>query len=1311
MLLTSILHAQVASYGFSQGSGTYTPLIGGTVIASYTSAATSLGRMDDQIYNLAAATIPFTFTFDGVGYTGLNVSSNGFITFGATAPATTNYVPMSSANLYAGAISAFGRDIEGGFVLTADRTAASTTLLNASNLGLAQVGDFIDGTGIPAGTTIAAISGSTITLSAAATTTGIAGIYRIGGPLSNIQYGIEGSAPNRVFVIQYSNFKRYGAILTEVQHMSLNFQIRLNETSNNITIVYNNCSPGLTTLATVNQVGLRGANNTFATNVNNRLNVKGTSDWASSTAGTANTSGQLFNNVAPANVIPNGLTYTWTPPVPCTGTPVGGIVTPASLNLCSGSAVGNLVGSGFTPGVTGLAFQWEEFVGGLWGNATGGTGATTATYTPPVYSGTPIQYRLKVTCTGSGLFDFSSPVLIGNPISPTTQVTNVTSNPLLTSATINWTNGNGNRRFVVLSDTPTFTDPTNGSGPALVANTVYSGTGQQIIFDGITATVSVTGLLQATNYYIKVYEYVRCGAGPYDYFYNVSSGTNVATMTTASPITNDDCGGAITLTVGTVFATNPLVASNIGATASEVGDPTIPAPGCSIYSGGDVWYKVQVPISGNLTIETNPKVGSLLLDTGLAVYSGACGTLALVACDDDASTNGFFSLISLTGRTPNETLYIRLFEYQNNLFDTFLVSAYDCPSTTPAPTGAAAQTFCDTPAPTVANLVATGTGIKWYDAATLGTLLPPTTPLVSGNVYYASQTLTCEGLSRLAVTATLVTVPAIPTGAATQTFCNTTLPAPTLASLTVTGTGLIWYDAAVNGNVLPSTTVLTATTYYVASNNGSCDGPRLAITTSVSCPIVGCLSGFLFPTATFTPTTCDGSTVNTISAFSWAGDRVNVNVTLGQTYTFRSSVATDFLTISADNGLTAAAAGTTPLTWVSTVTGVIRFHINTNAACGTQNTSRTTSIVCGIQSTDTPDYVNLQFPFTATTQAGTNVTIYGQVYEAGLTDVAPNLVGQAPGINAWVGYSTTNTNPNTWTDWVPATWNAGHVSNNDEYQAGLGGTLAPGTYYYATRFTLNNGPYVYGGVNNIWNAVSAISGVLTVTPIPNDLCPGAVALTTGGVFTDYPLTGTLLGASTGTLIPSCQTSYNSDVWYTVTVPASGNITIETQVTPTNTLTDTVVAVYSGTCSTTLTQVGCDDDGGPVGPNGLMSLLPLTGQTPLSTLYVVVSKFGTVLPTATSNGFIISAYDSSLSNSSFDSANFVAYPNPVKDVLNISFIRNIDQVQVINLLGQEVMTKSINANEGQIDMSNLPVGTYLVRVTSENQIKTLKIIKE
>lgn len=364
---------------------------------------------------------------------------------------------------------------------------------------------------------------------------------------------------------------------------------------------------------------------------------------------------------------------------------------------------------------------------------------------------------------------------------------------------------------------------------------------------------------------------------------------------------------------------------------------------------------------------------------------------------------------------------------------------------------------------------------------------------------------------------------------------------------------------------------------------------------------------------------------------------------------------------------------------------------------------------------DLPDYANLQFPYTATINQGGSVTVYGQVYEGGLTDVVPNIIGQAPGILAWVGYSTTDTNPNTWTNWTAATWNSGMIGNNDEYQANLGADLLPGTYYYATRYQLNGGAFVYGATNfGFWNGTDKINGVLTVNPpLPpaNDDCAGAIALTPGGIFTDNPLTGTMLAATlTAGVTPSCQTTNITDVWYKVQVPASGNLTIETQVTPTTSLTDTVVVAYSGVCGS-LVEVGCDDDGGPTGANALMSLLPLTSQTPGSTLYIGVWKYGTTAPSATVNGFRISAYDASLGNNLFDNANFSYYPNPVKNTLNLSYNQEILNVEVFNLLGQKVSSNVINANAAQIDMSNLSKGAYIVKVSSNNQLKTIKVIKD
>jgi hypothetical protein len=228
-------------------------------------------------------------------------------------------------------------------------------------------------------------------------------------------------------------------------------------------------------------------------------------------------------------------------------------------------------------------------------------------------------------------------------------------------------------------------------------------------------------------------------------------------------------------------------------------------------------------------------------------------------------------------------------------------------------------------------------------------------------------------------------------------------------------------------------------------------------------------------------------------------------------------------------------------------------------------------------------------------------------------------------------------------------------------------------------------------------------------PPSNDECSGAIALTPGGIFTTNPQTGTILAATTTAgITPSCQATVSADVWYSVVVPASGSITIETQAAATNTMTDSVVVVFSGTCGA-LTSVGCNDDIS-AGTNNY-SKVSLTGQTAGATLYVGVWKYALAAPTATNSGFQISAYDASLSTNSFNSAAFSYYPNPVKNTLNLSYSENISDVSVYNLLGQQVIAKAINANQSQIDMSHLTSGTYMVKVTANNQVKIIKVIKE
>ena len=70
-----------------------------------------------------------------------------------------------------------------------------------------------------------------------------------------------------------------------------------------------------------------------------------------------------------------------------------------------------------------------------------------------------------------------------------------------------------------------------------------------------------------------------------------------------------------------------------------------------------------------------------------------------------------------------------------------------------------------------------------------------------------------------------------------------------------------------------------------------------------------------------------------------------------------------------------------------------------------------------------------------------------------------------------------------------------------------------------------------------------------------------------------------------------------------------------------------------------------------------------------------------------------------------------YPNPVKDVLTLSYNNTITSVEVYNFLGQQIMQKTINLNEAKLDMSQLAAGTYMVKLNTENGSTAVKVLKQ
>ncbi|WP_417369016.1 T9SS type A sorting domain-containing protein [Flavobacterium beibuense] len=70
-----------------------------------------------------------------------------------------------------------------------------------------------------------------------------------------------------------------------------------------------------------------------------------------------------------------------------------------------------------------------------------------------------------------------------------------------------------------------------------------------------------------------------------------------------------------------------------------------------------------------------------------------------------------------------------------------------------------------------------------------------------------------------------------------------------------------------------------------------------------------------------------------------------------------------------------------------------------------------------------------------------------------------------------------------------------------------------------------------------------------------------------------------------------------------------------------------------------------------------------------------------------------------------------YPNPVSNILTLSNANTISNVEVYNLLGQKVVANNFSNTEIQIDLSNLETGIYMVKVSSQETQKTIRIQKQ
>jgi hypothetical protein len=182
--------------------------------------------------------------------------------------------------------------------------------------------------------------------------------------------------------------------------------------------------------------------------------------------------------------------------------------------------------------------------------------------------------------------------------------------------------------------------PLSGGAPATVSFTVGAGCPSVPSCSVVPpACVNTFGSCYAD---VVAFDAFCCNTG-WDSFcqdaYDACSGTCLPTGQT--------CGQALPITcgVGSVSGNTSLNPNDNASSGAAV---------CAIGTAGQVWYSLNIPQGGQVTLST---CGGATWDTRIGVYSGSCGALACVAQNDDFC--GLQSQLTFTAN-PGQSYLIRM---------------------------------------------------------------------------------------------------------------------------------------------------------------------------------------------------------------------------------------------------------------------------------------------------------------------------------------------------------------------------------------------------------------------------------------------------------------------------------------------------------------------------------------------------------------------------------------------------------------------------------------------------------------------------
>ena len=91
--------------------------------------------------------------------------------------------------------------------------------------------------------------------------------------------------------------------------------------------------------------------------------------------------------------------------------------------------------------------------------------------------------------------------------------------------------------------------------------------------------------------------------------------------------------------------------------------------------------------------------------------------------------------------------------------------------------------------------------------------------------------------------------------------------------------------------------------------------------------------------------------------------------------------------------------------------------------------------------------------------------------------------------------------------------------------------------------------------------------------------------------------------------------------------------------------------------------------------------------------------------------IIYKSDTALSIDKLSVNEFNYYPNPTFRFITLNAQKNIEQIELYNLLGQQIMIKQPNVSTYQMNVSTLKTGVYFMKVRVGDKIGTYKLVKQ